>query len=479
MRNLKPLSIFLIALFVTTHSLAIPFNRTELSKEAEAELLDLHFFYDNKGMILPPSFLPFSLKKGIGKIGTGIIEKKLESDFGLVIEKDRIVGYHEVKTQLENRVGVVGCAICHAGRAAGLTIVGLGNKNIDIFQLAMTAKKYLKNFESIDKSKFWHSKKRREERRQIATASAHFMQQIGDPEMQSSTQGLIPIGLVKRWFFQIHDLPLDTPEPGQVKIPAFWGYGEKRKVGSFSDGFGNGIQPGWAVAVELVAGQSVENVLNYQPEIHHAEDVLAELLPPKYPFEIDMVKAARGQKLFENTCAKCHGHYQQDKSGAPIYVVPKHIPWQVVKTDAARLEAVTPFFRDLVKQNPLFQILNATDLEPGYFAPRLHGIWARFPYLHNGSVPTIFDLLSAEDQRPTEFSLRKAGESERFDPLKLGLNKDPKISDRKMQKLLKTNSRNIYDTRRHGLSNQGHSFESLVKLKDEERYEIIEYLKTL
>lgn len=472
--------LFFCAISASTLASAVPLNRIELAKQAEAELLGLHFFYKNRGMILPPSFLPVSLKKGLGKIGLGIIEKKLEKDFGLVIDSDRIIGYHEVKTELKNRVGVVGCAICHTGRAAGQTVVGLGNKNIDIFQLAMTAKKFHRNFEAIDKAKPWHSKEQKEERREIAAASKHFMEQIGDPELHSLTQGLIPVGLVKRWFYQIHELPLDSPEPGQVKIPSFWGYGEKRKVGSFSDGFGNGVQPGWAVAVELVAGQTVDNVEEYLPKIHHAEDVLAELLPPEYPFEIDQEKALRGKTLFENSCARCHGHYSFDESGHPIYTQPKHIPWHVIQTDATRLQTVTPLFRELIKQNPLFEILNATDLPPGYFAPRLHGIWARFPYLHNGSVPTVFDLLSPEEKRPLNFSLRKAGEKERFDPVKLGLNTDRKISQSRMSKLLKKQSRYIFDTQRHGHSNKGHNFSWIVNgLSDTERYEIIEYLKTL
>lgn len=449
------------------------------SQRAEKELKGLHFFYDNKGMILPPSFLPFSLKKPIGKVAIGIIKKKLESKFGLNISGNEIIGYHEVLTPNKNRVGVVGCAMCHSGKAAGRTIIGLGNKNIDIYSLAMTAKGFLKDFESIDSAKPWFSKKQRDERRELGIASSHFMNQIGDRSLSAKTQGLIPIGLVRRWFYQIQNAEIDTTEPGQVKIPSFWGYGEKRKVGSFSDGFGNGVQPGWAVAVELVAGQTPDNVRKYIDKIHHAEDVLADLLPPAYPFEIDQRKANRGQELFNKTCAKCHGQYSRDFEGTPNYIMPKLIPWKVVKTDVARILGVTDFFRELVASNPLSDILNATENEPGYIAPRLHGIWARFPYLHNGSVPSVYYLLKPEAQRPKYFSLRDAGELSRFNKKTLGLNRDTVLSESHMRRLLAQQARFIYDTNRHGHSNQGHSFRFLSDLTDSERFEIIEYLKTL
>ena len=45
----------------------------------------------------------------------------------------------------------------------------------------------------------------------------------------------------------------------------------------------------------------------------------------------------------------------------------------------------------------------AADRTLGYVVPHLDGIWLRGPYLHNGSVPTIRDLLTPAKQRPTRF----------------------------------------------------------------------------
>lgn len=456
------------------------FGRAIKAKQAERDLENLHFFYDNKGMILPPSYLPLSIDDGIsGDLIIGTLKDRLTNSFGLIIKDNKIVGYHEVKTNHNNRVGVIGCAVCHSGRAAGKTYMGLGNKNIDIFKLATTAKRYLNNFEKIDRLKPILSKAKREERRELGQNSKYFMTQLSDRRLAPHTQGLISIGFIRRWFFQQQNMEMDTYEPGQVKIPAFWGYGEKRKVGSFSDGFGNGVDPGWAVAVELVAGQTPENVRKYEHKLHKAEDALANLLPPKYPFEINDQLANQGQQVFNKTCAKCHGQYSNDYFGFPIYEKPEPKPWRAVKTDPARLNGVTDLFRELVAINPLNDLLNATDLEAGYIAPRLHGIWARFPYLHNASVMNIYELMLPSTERTQIFSLRDAGELRRFDKQRLGLNKDSKISRAKLNQLAAQKARYIYDTKRHGHGNQGHYFKFMKEFSHADRMAVIEYLKTL
>ena len=59
------------------------------------------------------------------------------------------------------------------------------------------------------------------------------------------------------------------------------------------------------------------------------------------------------------------------------------------------------------------------DTQPPYgpYAARpLYGIWAAAPYLHNGSVPTLHDLLLPPEQRPKTFALG----GREYDPVKLG-----------------------------------------------------------
>ncbi|TVP49340.1 MAG: hypothetical protein EA350_02305 [Gemmatimonadales bacterium] len=64
-----------------------------------------------------------------------------------------------------------------------------------------------------------------------------------------------------------------------------------------------------------------------------------------------------------------------------------------------------------------FGILDLPQVVAGYKARPLAGIWATPPFLHNGSVPTIYALLSPVAERPTTFSVG----SRAFDPDRLGL----------------------------------------------------------
>lgn len=425
---------------------------------AQKALLDLQFMYEGRGMVAPPNLPPYRLDSPFGRRTVRALKGLLQDEFGLIVENDTVIGYHDEEYK-DHHVGVVGCAVCHAGRAAGVFVPGLGNKTIDIFALAQAAKK------SNPVTIYWPDKVNRE----LHENAMHFINEIGDKKLATKTRGLIPIGLIRKWFFDTAGERMDSTIPGSVKIPAFFGYGEKRKLGSFADGFGAGTLPGWAIAVELVGGQKASNVHAFLPKIEAAEDALGHLLPPKYPFEIDRTRAARGEPLFMKTCAGCHGTYETDAKGLPIYKAPLFIPLSVVGTDPARLDGVTDRFRELVRANPLNDLIQATDLGRGYLAQRLNGIWARFPYFHNGSVPTLYAVLNP-DARPATFSVRNAGELERFDKKNVGLNRDPKSPK---------SGRSVYDTSMFEHSNRGHDFASLRALSDDERYDLIEYLKTL
>ena len=463
-------AVFLVVL-ISISSLAAR-AQTAVDRRLEAEkagqaLLDLRFFAGGRGMITPPGLPPYSLQSPLGRATVHMIKPVLQSKFGLIVKDDAIVGYHEVRYQGRNQ-GVIGCAMCHTGRAAGFTIPGLGNKNIDIFELALAAKKLMPIFPSpLDRGA-----------RETRKNAEFFIDAIGNPHLAPKTQGLIPIGLIRKWFFDQAGEKMDTEVPGQVKIPALWGYGEKRKVGSFSDGFGDGTKPGWAIAVELTAGQTPADVRSYVPQIEEAEDVLAKLLPPAYPFALDFEKAARGKERFEETCARCHGTYDRDEKGFTIFEKPKFIRYDLVRTDHGRLDGVTPRFRELVKANPLGDLISATENGEGYIANRLDGIWSRFPYFHNGSVPSLYFVLNP-DARPKLFSLRKAGELERYDARAGGLNVDSRFTAKQLQEAADKGKRWVYDTRLPEHGNGGHDFLFIRELTDTQRFEIIEYLKTL
>jgi hypothetical protein len=100
----------------------------------------------------------------------------------------------------------------------------------------------------------------------------------------------------------------------------------------------------------------------------------------------------------------------------------------------------------------------------------LNGVWATPPYLHNGSVPTIYALLSPVSERPTTFYL---GNRE-YDPEKVGYKYEGFTEGFK------------FDTTIRGNHNTGHEFSDDKKpgvigrfLKPDERRALIEFLKTL
>jgi hypothetical protein len=99
-----------------------------------------------------------------------------------------------------------------------------------------------------------------------------------------------------------------------------------------------------------------------------------------------------------------------------------------------------------------------------YKARPLEGIWATAPYLHNGSVPTLYDLLQAPEKRPVTFAVGTTV----FDSKKVGFDTSPAA----------TGNTFIFDTRLDGNSNKGHVY-GVSALTADQRTELLEYLKSL
>jgi cytochrome c5 len=104
-----------------------------------------------------------------------------------------------------------------------------------------------------------------------------------------------------------------------------------------------------------------------------------------------------------------------------------------------------------------------------YKARSLNGIWATAPYLHNGSVPTLYDLLLPRkgekdpvngEYRPVTFQVG----SREFDPEKVGLKSSGYDGF-------------TFDTSHRGNSNAGHTYGT--ELDKEKRLDLLEYLKSL
>lgn len=199
----------------------------------------------------------------------------------------------------------------------------------------------------------------------------------------------------------------------------------------------------------------------------HFRDVLAwlnSLEAPAYPREVDEKLARKGKTIFTLTCKKCHGTYGEDEEYPNLLV-----PLSEVKTDPyyAWYFSQQSGLADWYNQSWFSQSAPTSRMEPslGYVAPPLDGVWATAPYLHNGSVPTLDDLLYSP-QRPLYW--RRSGKRSDYDYQKIG-----------WQYSAENNAREnwTYDASVEGYGNQGHTFGD--HLTPEERQALIEYLKTL
>jgi len=134
------------------------------------------------------------------------------------------------------------------------------------------------------------------------------------------------------------------------------------------------------------------------PAMKRVEDWIWDLKPDPFPAgRIDATKAAAGKPLYDLYCAECHA-FGGKRTG-------KVVAFEEIGTDPERANSFTAPLAE--KMNTLgtgrpwkFHRFRKTN---GYASIPLDGVWLRAPYLHNGSVPTLADLLSKPTERPTVF----------------------------------------------------------------------------
>ena len=210
--------------------------------------------------------------------------------------------------------------------------------------------------------------------------------------------------------------------------------------------------------------------------------------PPKYPFPINGQLSAQGEKLYAQYCANCHGRNGRDFNGEYVGEI---VPIDKIGTDRHRLDSYTEELAAV--QNTLyagypwrFSHFRKTF---GYVNLPLDGVWLRAPYLHNGSVPTLRDLLNPGAERPTVFYRGY----DVFNQAKVGFVSDVnRFDDERRSKDEPDNPRKYFrfDTqvkpsgttprdRNEGNSNVGHEgWEYGTMLSAAEKDAIVEYLKT-
>lgn len=201
---------------------------------------------------------------------------------------------------------------------------------------------------------------------------------------------------------------------------------------------------------------------------------------PQYP--LDRAAAERGQAHFETLCASCHGQYEKDwATGTATTAVfyPTQTQVMNVGTDAYRAQGMEAF-ADRLNDLAISQWMQTTvAVQDGYVPPPLVAIWARYPYLHNGSIPSLCALLNPTE-RPDTFYLGPTDNAATdFDADCVGYPVGAAIPAAWMD-----DPRLLVDTRVAGLSHAGHEAWLLDDqgdpvLSNTERADLIAYLKTL
>jgi hypothetical protein len=248
------------------------------------------------------------------------------------------------------------------------------------------------------------------------------------------------------------------------------------------------------------------------------EDALGKLESPLWPEDvlppIDRALAERGEALYRANCSSCHALLDRDDptrkvvamitdveivgtdANAANVVARARVPSGILEgaissegekygADMTALGMLVDLVGDALKAKPAAVVAalalaklhrmeespkqgqhrQPTEADPAadllaYKARPLNGIWAAAPYLHNGSVPSLYALLLPPAERPLRFAVGRW----EYDPKHVGYVSDGQVPF-------------VLDTSLPGNGNGGHEYGT--KLADEDRWALVEYLKTL
>lgn len=282
-------------------------------------------------------------------------------------------------------------------------------------------------------------------------------------------------GIIRDLLFPAEGVLLNGP----VSTPALFGFKEFQYL-HWDGNTTSVLQRNVAQAIALGADydrSTYKSTVNI-PNLEQLEQLALKLVPPRWPEEVfgklDRTAAERGRTLYERLCLECH-------NGEKLFPLAK-VGTSPLRTKNFGLELAGRPFPDQL--STLASLASSTALREhgispqaaakmerstnviwratgGYLTRKLGGVWASPPYLHNGSVPTLHDLLSPAAQRPAKFSMN----TREFDPRKVGLD------------VASAKGGFIFDTTLEGNHNGGHEFGT--DLADDDRRALLEFLKAL
>ncbi|HEY8209674.1 MAG TPA: cytochrome c [Myxococcaceae bacterium] len=199
----------------------------------------------------------------------------------------------------------------------------------------------------------------------------------------------------------------------------------------------------------------------------------ARVPQPFFPGPVDAAKADRGERLFADKCQGCHGTYDRSTKPAKLVEFPNHLSSQsTMGTDQSRWAAAAGEVLDAFARSDFGGYVEAKT-SGGYVAPILTSTWASAPYLHNGSVPTLWHFFHPES-RPARFLVG----GHRLDYARMGIALDAQDPTRYPAGYEPTSRPVVYDTAQAGHDARGHE-KQLQGLSEEDKDALTEYLKLL
>jgi mono/diheme cytochrome c family protein len=247
---------------------------------------------------------------------------------------------------------------------------------------------------------------------------------------------------------------------GPTDIPSIWNLKKYDRPGVTLNWSGDSHDKYSVIidsALGLLGAAPKDNDI-FLEEVNWLQTYLSQKPAPKYPLPIDPALADTGKTLFDRECAACHA---SERTGT-------RLPLQEVNTDPERIwtwkkEHAVAANRKVSEFGIERKGLVEEELI-GYNAPFLDGLWLRAPYLHNGAVPTLRDMLKPPAERPAVFWRGY----DLYDPVNVGFVTSGEAAERVGTK---------HDVSQRSNGNGGHLFGTA--LPEAEKNALLEYLKTL
>jgi mono/diheme cytochrome c family protein len=240
---------------------------------------------------------------------------------------------------------------------------------------------------------------------------------------------------------------------GVVDYPSVWN--QKARVNHYAqwDGSTPSVSERNRLAAMLAAGGDLECL--DEDELRWHDEWLLTLPVPVYPFPVDETLAQRGEPIFGQHCADCHIEGGK-RVGLPI-------DRDEIGTDPNRTDNLTPELGTALNELKTSRCsITQFRKSGGYASVLLDGVWARAPYLHNGSVPNLRELLEKPENRSKVFYRAY----DVYDPKDVGFVSTGPDAEREGWK---------FDTTVKGNSNSGHLYGT--DLSPEDKVALIEYIK--